>query len=48
VRGDNRGGEHPVPVAQGRHPHPRQPRHAPRPAAVSAAKEDPRRDMQVS
>ncbi|KXG35441.1 hypothetical protein SORBI_3002G173700 [Sorghum bicolor] len=36
-RGDHRGGEHPVPVAEGRHPHPRQPRHAPRAPAVVAA-----------
>ena len=46
-RGDHRGGEPPVPVAQGRHPHPRQPRHAPRAAPVVAAQEDPRRYVQM-
>jgi hypothetical protein len=47
VRGDHRGGEHPVPVAQGRHPHPGQPRHAPRPATVAATQAGPRCDLQV-
>ena len=47
VRRDHRGGEHPVPVGEGGHPHPRQPRHAPWTPPIAAAAQGARRHLQV-